>query len=125
MAHRDYEFAADPCAFVIFGADGDLTKRLLMPALYNLARTKKLPDKFVLIGIDRANETTQTWREGLHDKLKSFIGDPAAPFILDRVDEAAWDRLVQNTFYVSGDVSDPETYASLDDVLKQAAPGLD
>jgi glucose-6-phosphate 1-dehydrogenase len=45
---------ADPCAMVIFGATGDLTKRLVMPALYNLSRTKMLPENFALIGVARA-----------------------------------------------------------------------
>ena len=45
---------ADPCAMVIFGATGDLTKRLVMPALYNLARTNVLPEQFALIGVARA-----------------------------------------------------------------------
>jgi glucose-6-phosphate 1-dehydrogenase len=49
---------ADPCAIVFFGATGDLTKRLVMPALYNLARTKELPEKFTLIGVARADGTT-------------------------------------------------------------------
>ena len=44
---------APPCAIVIFGASGDLTKRLLMPALYNLAKAGRLSDKFALIGVDR------------------------------------------------------------------------
>ena len=44
---------ADPCAMVIFGATGDLTKRLLIPALYNLLRAKVLPEKFALIGVAR------------------------------------------------------------------------
>ena len=44
---------ADPCAMVIFGASGDLTKRLVIPALYNLSRTKVLPEKFALIGVAR------------------------------------------------------------------------
>ena len=43
--------SADPCAMVIFGATGDLTKRLVMPALYNLCRTKVLPEQFALIEI--------------------------------------------------------------------------
>ena len=43
---------ADPCAMVIFGAGGDLTKRLVVPALYNLSHTKVLPEKFALIGVD-------------------------------------------------------------------------
>ena len=45
---------ADPCAMVIFGATGDLTKRLVIPALYNLSRTKVLPEQFALIGVARA-----------------------------------------------------------------------
>ena len=51
---------ADPCAMVIFGATGDLTKRLLVPALYNLARTKVLPEKFALIGVARSVGTVET-----------------------------------------------------------------
>ena len=44
---------ADPCTMVIFGASGDLTKRLVVPALYNLARTNVLPENFALIGVAR------------------------------------------------------------------------
>ena len=51
---RRQDVPADPCAMVIFGATGDLTKRLIMPALYNLSRTKVLPEKFALIGVARA-----------------------------------------------------------------------
>ena len=51
---RRHAEPADPCAMVIFGATGDLTKRLIMPALYNLSRTKVLPEKFALIGVARA-----------------------------------------------------------------------
>src|SRR5579872_6087452 len=84
---------ADPCAMVIFGAGGDLTKRLVMPALYNLARTKVLPEKFALIGVDLAPGTAESWREHLYDMLKSFVGNAAAEFDVDRIDEAAWKRL--------------------------------
>ena len=50
---------ADPCAMVIFGAGGDLTKRLVVPALYNLARTKVLPENFALIGVAHGERTTE------------------------------------------------------------------
>ena len=50
---------ADPCAMVIFGATGDLTKRLVVPALYNLSRTKMLPEKFALIGVARTEGTAR------------------------------------------------------------------
>ena len=71
---------ADPCAMVIFGAGGDLTKRLVVPALYNLARTKVLPEKFALIGVDLAEGTAESWRDHLYDMLKSFVGNAAAEF---------------------------------------------
>ena len=58
---------ADPCTMVIFGASGDLTRRLVMPALYNLSRTKMLPEKFALIGVARTQETAQSWRANIHD----------------------------------------------------------
>ncbi len=44
---------APPCTLVIFGAGGDLTKRLLMPALYNLSGSHLLPDDFKILGLDR------------------------------------------------------------------------
>src|SRR5579863_8975097 len=69
---------ADPCAIVIFGAGGDLTKRLVVPALYNLARTKVLPEKFALIGVDLAAGTAENWRDHLYDMMKSFVRNASA-----------------------------------------------
>ena len=60
---------------VIFGACGDLTKRLVIPALYNLSRTKVLPEKFALIGVARTEGTSESWRDHLYDMLKSFVGN--------------------------------------------------
>ena len=48
---------APPCAMVIFGAAGDLTKRLIVPALYNLVNAGRLPNEFQLVGIDLASKT--------------------------------------------------------------------
>src|SRR6202142_4688884 len=81
---------ADPCAMVIFGATGDLTKRLVVPALYNLLRTKVLPEQFALIGVARAEGTAESWRDHLYDTLKSFVGNAAAEFDVDHIDETAW-----------------------------------
>ena len=66
---------ADPCAMVVFGAGGDMAKRLLIPALYNLSRTKVLPEKFALIGVDLAEGTAESWRDHLYDMLKTFVGN--------------------------------------------------
>jgi glucose-6-phosphate 1-dehydrogenase len=111
---------ADPCAMVIFGASGDLTKRLVMPALYNLARTKVLSEKFALIGVARTEETVEGWRGHLHDMLKSFVGNAATEFDVDHIDEAAWKRLADKMSYVSGDLTKPEVYEKLRGVLDQA-----
>ena len=99
---------ADPCAMVLFGATGDLTKRLVMPALYNLSRTKVLPEKFALIGVARAEGTAESWRDHLHDTLKSFVGNPATGFDIDHIDEAAWKRLAKSMLYIQGDATKPD-----------------
>src|SRR5271154_6653199 len=104
---------ADPCAMVIFGAGGDLTKRLVMPALYNLSRTKVLPKNFALIGVDLARQTAEGWCDNLHDMLKSFVGNADAEFDLDHIDEAAWKRLAKKMSYVQGDLTKPDLYEKI------------
>jgi glucose-6-phosphate 1-dehydrogenase len=111
---------ADPCAMVIFGASGDLTKRLMMPALYNLSRTKVLPDKFALIGVDLAEGTAESWRNHLYDMLKSFVGNVAAEFDVDQIDEAAWKRLAEKMSYVQGDLTKPALYEKIRGTLGEA-----
>src|ERR1700749_5212744 len=64
---------AGPCAMVIFGAGGDLTKRLGVPALYNLVTSKLLPENFALIGVDLADLTTDQWRGNLDKMMQSFL----------------------------------------------------
>src|SRR6202167_5715125 len=110
---------ADPCAMVIFGATGDLTKRLVMPALYNLSRTKMLPEHFSLIGVARTEGTVESWRGHLHDTLKSFVGNAAAEFDLDHIDEAAWQWLAEKMVYVRGDLAKPELYGKLRSALAE------
>jgi glucose-6-phosphate 1-dehydrogenase len=111
---------ADPCAMVIFGASGDLTKRLVVPALYNLSRTKVLPEKFALIGVARTEETVEGWRAHLYDMLKSFVGNAATDFDIDHIDEAAWKRLADSMSYIQGDITKPEVYEKLRRALDEA-----
>jgi glucose-6-phosphate 1-dehydrogenase len=108
---------ADPCAMVIFGATGDLTKRLVVPALYNLLRTKLLPEEFVLIGVARGAGTAESWRDGLYAMLKSFVRNRGAEFDVDAIDEAVWQRLTEKMVYVQGDLAKPELYDKLRGVL--------
>jgi len=105
---------------VIFGATGDLTRRLVTPALYNLSRTGVLPENFVLIGVARAEGTAESWRDGLHDALKSFVGNAAIGFDIDHIDEGAWARLAEKMVYVRGDLTKPELYAGLRSALDEA-----
>ena len=110
---------ADPCVMVIFGATGDLTLRLVMPALYNLARTKVLPENFALIGIARAEQATEAWRASLHDRLQSFVGNPAASFNIESIDQPAWDWLAGRMRYIAGDLTQPELYGRLGAALTE------
>src|ERR1700759_4357701 len=77
---------AEDCTIVIFGAFGDLTKRLVMPALYNLARTKILPEKFAIIGVDVVDGSAESWAEHLHKMLLSFVGNANSEFNIDSID---------------------------------------
>jgi glucose-6-phosphate 1-dehydrogenase len=104
---------ADPCAMVIFGATGDLTKRLVIPALYNLARTKVLPEKFALIGVSRSVGTVEDWRNHLYYTLKSFVGNTATEFDVDRIDEVVWNQLADRMSCVEGDLTKPKLYEKL------------
>jgi len=111
---------ADPCAMVLFGAGGDLTKRLVVPALYNLARTGVLPEQFALIGVDVAAGNTDSWRENLYGMLQSFVGNATASFAIDRIDEAAWQRLARSMCYLQGDMTQGELYGKIGDALGEA-----
>ena len=104
---------SDPCALVIFGASGDLTKRLLVPALYNLCRTNALPENFALIGVARSQMSDADWRKDLRD----FLGQT----IKDEVDEAAWDTLARTMHYVAGDVGDAACFDTLRGVLDEVS----
>ena len=108
---------ADPCAMVIFGATGDLTKQLVVPALYNLLRTKVLPEHFALIGVARSDGTAESWRDQLHGMLTSFVGNVAAEFNVDHIDEEVWKRLAEKMIYLQGDLTKPELYERLRGVL--------
>jgi glucose-6-phosphate 1-dehydrogenase len=108
---------AVPCAMVIFGATGDLCKRLIIPALYNLSVTGQLPDPFTLIGVARAGISTKAWRDELCDSLKGFVGDATSTFSLKNIDQPAWDRLAGAMSYLEGDALDPDLHKRLGEVL--------
>jgi glucose-6-phosphate 1-dehydrogenase len=98
---------------VIFGAGGDLTKRLLVPALYNLASTGLLPEHFELIGVDLADLDADKWRDSLHKMLESFVGQASSEDRISKIDEDTWKRLTGHITYIRGDLNDDGLYEKL------------
>jgi glucose-6-phosphate 1-dehydrogenase len=96
---------APPCSFVVFGASGDLTHRLLVPALYNLAAEGLLPEAFALIGVARTEMSNEAFREDLRKALHEFA--------TRKVDEKVADRLLKCVSYVDGAGDDEVTYKKL------------
>ncbi len=88
---------ADPCVMVIFGATGDLTKRKLLPALYNLAKDDFLPHKFAVIGVGRQEMSSEEFRKMIIDELKEFVVKPETKLI-------KW--FEERTYYTGGDFDD-------------------
>jgi glucose-6-phosphate 1-dehydrogenase len=108
---------APPCTMVIFGAAGDLTKRLVVPALYNLVEAGRLPEAFRVVGIDLAAKTTEQWRDGLGEMMRSFVARGDGEFQADHIDAAKWRWLTERMSYLAGDINDPATYRRLGDHL--------
>lgn len=107
---------APPCTLVIFGGAGDLTKRLLLPALYNLRRAGLLPDKFALVGVARTDMTTESFQTELGKGLDQFGVDIKAK-------EKDW--LLSRISYVRGSFDDEATYKALKTALKAVAEETD
>jgi len=101
---------------VIFGAAGDLTKRLVMPALYNLACAKLLPEEFAITGVDLAEKSDDEWRSSLAEMLQQFVkaGGGSA-----EVDQNTWKWLTGRMSYLQGDLNDPATYEKLKSKLSE------
>ena len=66
----------DPCALVVFGASGDLTKRKLFPALYALAYRGLLPERFAVVGVARTEQSTRQFVTAMRRSVKEFGRDP-------------------------------------------------
>jgi len=107
---------APPCVLIIFGGAGDLTKRLVVPALYNLVGARRLPNAFQIVGVDLASKTTEEWRTGLTETMHGFVGTDGESAI-DQLDLKAWQWLTERMNYVQGDLNDAQTYKRLDDHL--------
>src|SRR3954470_22496760 len=94
---------AGPCAMVIFGAGGDLTKRLIIPALYNLTCAGLLPQEFAIIGFDRIDQTDDEWRGSLAQMTEEFANAGADQ---TKFNKDAWQFLAERMSYFKGDLTD-------------------
>ena len=101
---------APACAMVIFGAGGDLTKRLVVPALYNLMNGKRLSPNFQLVGVDLASKSAEEWRQSLTDMMNEFVTKGGGEFEADHIDQDAWSALTSRMSYLQGDLTDPDAY---------------
>src|SRR5487761_897794 len=103
--------AAGPCVMVIFGVGGDLTKRKLFPALYNLAKDELLPKDFAIIGIGRGEISTPDFQKKTAQELREFATSDVEPALV------AW--LTERLYYHVGTFQDPGAYKKLGELLAQ------
>ena len=111
---------APSCTLVIFGAGGDLTKRLLMPSLYDLSIAQLLADDFSVLGVDLATQDDDDWRASVTEIMQSFTKDKTAEFYTPKLDDAAWGWVASRLHYLHGDFSKRETF---DEIGKSVGDG--
>jgi glucose-6-phosphate 1-dehydrogenase len=95
-----------PCVFVIFGASGDLTRRKLLPALYNLALSRLLPAGMSIVGFALTEISENEFREAMHKGVSDFSRSKP-------IDETVWQDFASRLHYVSGKFEDPSSFTRL------------
>ena len=103
---------SQPCVMLVFGASGDLTKRLLVPALYNLACDGLLSENFALIGTAMDPLTTESFRERMTADIKRF-------HTRQEFDAGVWENLVSRFHYLQGGFSDLAVFEQLRGEVKR------
>jgi glucose-6-phosphate 1-dehydrogenase len=97
---------SDACTVVIFGASGDLTRRKLVPALYNLAWGRLLPGGFAVVGVARREKSEASFRAELKEAVAAFSRRKP-------IDEGVWADFERGVGYVRGAAGDASTYQAL------------
>jgi glucose-6-phosphate 1-dehydrogenase len=101
-----YGGTAEPCAIVLFGASGDLAKRKVIPAMFDLAQHQTLGDRYAIVGFARTSMTDESFRGMVSEAAKTI--SEVGP-----VDPAKWDAFASNLYYSPGDYADQNSYAQL------------
>jgi len=99
----------DPCIMVIFGAGGDLTRRKLVPALYNLAKQDLLSREFAVVGVSHGAMSNEDFKKWVTDDVKHYAGNSAD---LDLIE---W--FLRRVYYVAAEFDDKKAYPSLKEFL--------
>jgi glucose-6-phosphate 1-dehydrogenase len=106
------ERAPAPCVLVIFGASGDLARRKLLPALYNLAVSRLLPPGMSIVGYATRELTDAEFRENMHDAVGAFSRRKP-------IDEVVWEDFASRLHYMSGRFEDETRFERLRETLEQ------
>src|SRR6202051_99356 len=101
-----YGGVAEPCAVVIFGASGDLAKRKVIPALYDLTQHDSLGERYAILGFARTPMTDETFRTTIGEAAKTI--SEVGP-----IEPAKWNVFSSNLYYSAGEYGDPNSYAQL------------
>jgi len=101
----------DPCVIVVFGASGDLTKRLLIPSLFNLYCDHLLPDSFAILGMAMDEYSTQTFRARMTEDVHVFSRQ-------EQFDDAAWADFCDRIHYLKGRFDDEHAFQQLKKFLQ-------
>jgi glucose-6-phosphate 1-dehydrogenase len=113
MTNPGEDRPGDPCTIVIFGSAGDLTKRKLIPALYNLRLHGLLPKDFAVVGVARRDMSHEVFREQTTKEIHQFA--------TTKVDDAIWAEFRNRLYFCPGEFPDPATYKRLGEILETAA----
>src|SRR4051795_5442317 len=100
-----------PTTLAIFGATGDLSKRKLLPAIYNLAHEGALPERFNLIGVSRGEMSDDEFRDGARKSIAEFSRRDA--------DEKVLDAMIEQFRYVTGSFDDESMYGKLGSAMDE------
>src|SRR5690348_3667467 len=92
-----------------------------MAAIYNLSKSKLLSDKFAIIAVDRTPKPVEAYRDYLADGIRSFVSDTASAPATEPLDARAWDFVASRITHFAGDLTEPDTYARLHQLLEKTA----
>jgi glucose-6-phosphate 1-dehydrogenase len=114
---------APPTTLFLFGAHGDLVKRLLMPALYNLSRDGLLGDGVHIVGVDHNAISDADFAKKLEDFIRQEAASKVAEGGAEPLDPALWGKLASRISYVQGDFLDDSTYSAIEEKIKATGTG--